>query len=231
MTCDGTSCCWCTTLTRNIVPPGMPPRSMPAASWRCSIIARHCIGARRTRSLGQARARRQSRRHRLDGDDGSIWGAEASPAACAEGFERVAHLRSAALAGGDAAAQHPVQAAAGFLRTSTPCPSARRAFNFPPATSQAVELVRKNVRSFRTTSMGRLFDAAAALLGFTRAISFEGQAAMWLEHLAQRSSSADAYPFPFADGTLDFVPCSARWRKRAGVEATRPTSPAPSSAA
>ena len=49
-----------------------------------------------------------------------------------------------------------------------------------------MELVRKDVRSFATTSVGRLFDSAAALLGFTRAISFEGQAAMWLENVARR---------------------------------------------
>ena len=49
------------------------------------------------------------------GDDGSIWGGEIFVGSVAEGFERIAHLRSAALPGGDAAAQYPVQAAAGFL--------------------------------------------------------------------------------------------------------------------
>lgn len=54
--------------------------------------------------------------------------------------------------------------------------------------------------------MGRLFDAAAALLGFTREITFEGQAAMWLESIAGHSSTTDAYPFPFTGGELDFRP-------------------------
>ena len=69
-----------------------------------------------------------------------------------------------------------------------------------------MELVRKSVRTFATTSMGRLFDAAAALLGFTRETSFEGQAAMWLEQLARSARPAEPYPFPFADGELDFRP-------------------------
>src|SRR5262245_58100986 len=49
------------------------------------------------------------------GDDGSIWGGEIFVGSVSEGFARVAHLRSATLPGGDAAAQNPVQAAAGFL--------------------------------------------------------------------------------------------------------------------
>ncbi len=49
------------------------------------------------------------------GDDGSIWGGEIFVGSVQEGFARVAHLRPAALAGGDAAAHYPVQAAAGFL--------------------------------------------------------------------------------------------------------------------
>jgi hydrogenase maturation protein HypF len=141
------------------------------------------------------------------GDDGSIWGGEFFAGSVREGFERVAHLRSASLAGGDAAAQHPVQAAAGFLHQIEGMPDVCAApFNFPARYPQAVELVRKNVRSFPTTSVGRLFDVAAALLGFTRAITFEGQAAMWLEDIAHRAAAADAYPFPFANGELDFRP-------------------------
>lgn len=79
-------------------------------------------------------------------------------------------------------------------------------FNFPRRYQQALELVRSNVRSFATTSVGRLFDSAAALLGFTRGITFEGQAAMWVESLARKSSSEDIYAFPFAGGELDFRP-------------------------
>ena len=50
------------------------------------------------------------------------------------------------------------------------------------------------------------FDAAAALLGFTRETTFEGQAAMWLEQSARRAKSENAYRFPIDAGTLDFRP-------------------------
>jgi hydrogenase maturation protein HypF len=70
----------------------------------------------------------------------------------------------------------------------------------------AMQLIRHSVRTFSTTSAGRLFDAAAALLGFVRESTFEGQAAIWLEQLARGSSDLDAYPFPLTDGDLDFRP-------------------------
>ena len=93
-----------------------------------------------------------------------------------------AHLRSRALAGGDAAAHHPVQAAAGFLAQVHRLPDVTAApFDFPERYLKASSSVGKGVRTFTTSSMGRLFDAAAALLGFTRETTFEGQAAMWLE--------------------------------------------------
>jgi hydrogenase maturation protein HypF len=144
------------------------------------------------------------------GDDGTIWGGEVFVGSVAEGFERVAHLRPAALPGGDAAARFPVQAAAGYLAevsdsyglpdlTAPP-------FGFPERYQRSLELVRKGVRTFATTSMGRLFDAAAALLGFAREVSFEGQAAMWVEHLARSAPQAESYPFPFTADELDFRP-------------------------
>ena len=111
------------------------------------------------------------------------------------------------LAGGDAAAQFPVQAAAGFLAqldlaTDFTVPP----FGFPARYRSALELIHKGIRTFATTSMGRLFDAAAALLGFTREITFEGQAAMWLEQLARSAPLSQPYPFPFTGGELDFRP-------------------------
>ena len=141
------------------------------------------------------------------GDDGTIWGGEFFAGSVREGFQRVAHLRPAALAGGDAAAQHPVQAAAGFLAQIDGLPDLTgEPFSFPTRYRTALQLIEKDVRTFRTTSVGRLFDAAAALLGFTREITFEGQAAMWLEHQARNVALTEPYPFPFISGQLDFRP-------------------------
>ena len=161
------------------------------------------------------------------GDDGTIWGGEFFTGSISGGFERVAHLRRAILAGGDAAAHYPVQAAAGFLAQIENLPDVTVApFHFSERFQSAMELIRKGVRTFTTTSMGRLFDAAAALLGFTRETTFEGQPAMWLEQKARNAPSADAYPFPFADGELDFRPlleslAKGRFGGRDGNECAR----------
>ncbi len=141
------------------------------------------------------------------GNDGSIWGGEIFVGSVKEGFERVAHLRPAILAGGDAAAHYPVQAAAGFLAQVDGLPNVLAdPFGFPERYRNAMELVRKDVRTFATTSVGRLFDATAALLGFTREVTFEGQAAMWLEQLAREAPLTEPYPFPFIGSELDFRP-------------------------
>jgi hydrogenase maturation protein HypF len=141
------------------------------------------------------------------GDDGAIWGGEIFAGSVAEGFERIAHLRPSVLVGGDAAARHPVQAAAGFLHQVEGLPPLEAApFLFPTRYREVVTLLEGGVRVFRTTSVGRLFDAAAALLGFTRAVTFEGQAAIWLEHLARTAQAVDPYPFPVVDRELDFRP-------------------------
>jgi hydrogenase maturation protein HypF len=141
------------------------------------------------------------------GDDGSIWGGEIFVGSVQEGFDRVAHLRRAALVGGDAAAHYPVQAAAGFLAQVDGLPDLlAEPFVFPERYRNAMELVRKDVRTFATTSVGRLFDAAASLLGFTREVTFEGQAAMWLEQLARSAPFKEPYPLPFIGNELDFRP-------------------------
>ena len=143
------------------------------------------------------------------GDDGAIWGGEFFCGSVIEGFDRVGHLRSVRMPGGDAAARYPVQSAAGFLGdpefgsdpdlTSAP-------FNFPHRYSIARRLVAQDVRCNTTSSAGRLFDSAAAFLGFTQEVTYEAQAAVWLEQLARSSASTEAYPCPFTDYELDFRP-------------------------
>lgn len=141
------------------------------------------------------------------GDDGTIWGGEVFAGSIAVGLTRIAHLRRALLPGGDAAARFPVQAAAGFLGAIDASIAFERApFAFPARFAQARELIARDVRVFETTSMGRLFDTVAALAGFTREQTFEGQAAMWLEHLARSSDKVQPYHFAFASGELDFRP-------------------------
>jgi hydrogenase maturation protein HypF len=144
------------------------------------------------------------------GDDGTIWGGEVFRGSLARGFERVAHLRPALLPGGDAAARFPVQAAAGFLHALAADDTfARAPFLFPERYAQAATLARSGLRAFATTSVGRLFDTVAALAGFTREQTFEGQAATWLEHLARRSVPVAAYLFPFEDRQFDYRPLLA----------------------
>jgi hydrogenase maturation protein HypF len=137
------------------------------------------------------------------GDDGTIWGGEIFVGSIALGFDRVAHLRSADLVGGDAAARYPVQAAAGFLDDDA-------LLDFPPRFADARKLRRSRTRTFSTTSVGRLFDVAAAIVGFTQPVTFEGQAAMWLEQCARRAdASVAAYPFPYVAPELDYRPLLA----------------------
>jgi hydrogenase maturation protein HypF len=142
------------------------------------------------------------------GDDGTIWGGEVFSGSLADGLRRVAHLRTASLPGGDAAARFPVQAAAGFLYEidDGAIDFDAAPFSFPSRYAQARALVAHGVRSFQTTSMGRLFDTVSALAGFTREQTFEGQAAMWLEHVARSSGPVEPYLFPVHDGELDYRP-------------------------
>ena len=134
------------------------------------------------------------------GTDGSIWGGEFFIGSIATGFEHCAALRPVQMPGGDAAARFPVQAAAGFLAGQSDLyDMTQPPFCFPQRYLDAIELVNKNTRCFRSTSVGRLFDTVAALLGFTREVTFEGQAAIWLETQAHQSARQQPYAFPKLD--------------------------------
>ena len=145
------------------------------------------------------------------GDDGTIWGGEFFAGSLARGFPP----RDASAPRG-AARRRRRGPSSGAMRRwfpvadRRPAPARRSAIRIPAPLPVALAIDREaNVRTFETTSIGRLFDTCAALLGFTREISFEGQAAMWLEQLAQAGDTSDAYPFPIDGATLDFRPLLA----------------------
>jgi len=141
------------------------------------------------------------------GDDETIWGGEFFVGSVVEGLSRVASLRPFALPGGDAAARYPVQAAAGLLVEAEDLPDLTAPpFSLTKRYSQARQLARSGLRTFTSTSAGRLFDSAAALLGFTHEIEYEGQAAAWLEQLAWLAAPCDPLPFELTDVHLDFGP-------------------------
>jgi hydrogenase maturation protein HypF len=185
---------------------GLPARARLAVQHHCA----HVASVLAERQAWERRAVGISFDGTGYGDDGTIWGGEFFTGSISAGWTRALHLRKASLPGGDAAARFPVQCAAGFLSQMEDLPNLCDApFHFPARYLASLQLVQKQVRTFETSSMGRLFDTVAALLGFTRGISFEGQAAIWLEQLARTASASLPYDFPVNEGALDFRPLLA----------------------
>jgi hydrogenase maturation protein HypF len=137
------------------------------------------------------------------GRDGAAWGGELLVGDLA-GFERAGHLWPVRLPGGDRAVRQPWRMACAWLleagwEGALPGPDRRR-------TAQVAELVRSGLSSPLTTSMGRLFDAVAALCGLRDEVTYEGQAAVELE-AAVDPAERGAYELPVtADGMLDARP-------------------------
>ncbi len=132
------------------------------------------------------------------GDDGSTWGGELFAGSVRSGLVRVGCLRPYAWSAVTPPPVIPCRRLPGFLEQLDEVPDFTRApFNFPTRYCQATTLLHAGVRVAASTSMGRLFDTIAALLGFTRPTTFEGQAAIWLEHLAADATGADVCPLPF----------------------------------
>ena len=140
------------------------------------------------------------------GADGALWGGEFL-AVGETGFERLAHLRAFPLPGGERAFREPRRSALGLLSEARLDPERLRG-RFEGEWAGVKSLCSSRRFAPMTTSAGRLFDAAASLLGVAQVNSFEGQAAMALEYAAELCRDAGSYPFALSEGS----PAVADWR-------------------
>jgi hydrogenase maturation protein HypF len=118
------------------------------------------------------------------GEDGELWGGETFLGSPGE-WRRVASLRPFRLPGGDLAARAPWRAAAGL------CWEAGAALPGAQPDALVHRAWRQHVNAPPTSAVGRLFDAAAALVLGVRETSYEGQAPMMLEAAAGRAEGAE----------------------------------------
>ncbi|SMP06038.1 Hydrogenase maturation protein, carbamoyltransferase HypF [Desulfurobacterium pacificum] len=138
------------------------------------------------------------------GVDGSIWGGEFLVAGYTE-FERAFHLKYFRLPGGDRAVKEPYRVAVSVLMEAGINPSDVLNVDIKKI-SFISQMVEKGVNSPKTSSMGRLFDAVAAILGIRYKVSYHAQAAILLEEVALHSDSEDIYPFELERGVVDWRP-------------------------
>lgn len=129
------------------------------------------------------------------GTDGTIWGGEFLVARLAD-FERVAHLRAWALPGG-AASVHDARRNAFALLSELDLlehPGTARLLDSLGEQTRSVTatMIERGINSPRTSSMGRLFDAAAAILGICDKATYEGEPAIELEAAAWRALSSES---------------------------------------
>ncbi len=128
------------------------------------------------------------------GTDGAIWGGEFLIGDF-NGFRRAAHLRYVGMPGGDQAIREPWRmAAAHLLDAGVGLSTLIQAVEWPKLRT-VEQMLAKKLNTPPTSSMGRLFDAVAALIGARKVVSYEGQAAVELEWLASDVEIRDVYPF------------------------------------
>lgn len=141
------------------------------------------------------------------GDDGAIWGGEFLIADYAR-YRRAAHLAYTPLPGGDKATREPWRIALAYLERA----GIAWGDDLPPVCAgneQARHVLRQQIdhriNAPLTSSMGRLFDAAAALAGVRQFVNYEAQAAIEFEALAQEAE-AGAYEFEIANAGHEIDP-------------------------
>jgi hydrogenase maturation protein HypF len=136
------------------------------------------------------------------GEDGSLWGGEFLLTTYRD-CQRMAHLHPFRLPGGEQAAREPRRAALAVRWETFGAQGCRAGVEerteWKEQEPLVIAMLTKQIQSPVTTSMGRLFDAVASMLGLCQVASFEGQAAMALEQEGAGTSvhgEDEAYPIP-----------------------------------
>lgn len=134
------------------------------------------------------------------GTDGTVWGGEFLGGGY-DGFRRLGHLRAMRLPGGDAAAREPYRMALALLYEL----HGKDLFDLPLECLERVavqdrplflRMLTGGLNSPMTSSCGRLFDGIAAILGVRQVMTYEGQAAMELEGVAERGETGAPLSMP-----------------------------------
>jgi hydrogenase maturation protein HypF len=138
------------------------------------------------------------------GLDGAIWGGEFFHVEGGQ-FQRIAHLRSFGLPGGDAAVREGWRSAASLMvevfGSQPALPDVGTQSPGKPRLDEAKVryMLERGINVIPTTSVGRLFDAVACISGVARQNHFEGQAAMLLENEIGLLRTEEAYALPGGD--------------------------------
>ena len=168
------------------------------------------------------------------GTDGTIWGGEFLVAGLAD-FERAAHLRTWALPGGAASVRDARRNAFALLSELglLEHPGAAGILGSLDEQTRSITttMIERNINSPRTSSMGRLFDAAAAILGICGQATYKGEPAIELEAAAWRaldgksasSTDSQAGASTPADGSPILDPQPLFEALLEGIEAGVPT--------
>ncbi len=143
------------------------------------------------------------------GSDGQAWGGELLMCDGAD-FQRLGYLSPLRLPGGDRAARETWRMGASALAALGRHDEIIDRFADRPGAATVAAMLERDINCPPTSSLGRLFDAAAGLLGICPVQSFEGEAAMALERLVERHGETVVLTDGYEAGeTLDFRPLLA----------------------
>jgi hydrogenase maturation protein HypF len=134
------------------------------------------------------------------GADGRIWGGEWLIGDY-KGFTRAAYLKYTAMPGGDMVVEEPWRMAISYLHNAYggKMPDIGFVKKYRSKIQPVAAMIENGINSPFSSSMGRLFDGVAALLGICEAGTYDAQPAMELEYAALSSCKRDNYPAGIED--------------------------------